>query len=122
MGYPLTLRYEFPHGYSNALLMPYVFKFELPNVYEKMAKVIEVLDLSTGDKYKDAEKLIELLVNFNKMMNVPLSLKDLGVEKNELEIFADEVDKNERLKKISPRAPNYDEILSIYKNAYLGVL
>jgi len=122
MGYPLTLRYEFPHGYSNALLMPYVFKFELPNVYEKMAKVIEVLDLSTGDKYKDAEKLIELLVNFNKMMNVPLSLKDLGVEENELEIFADEVDKNERLKKISPRAPNYDEILSIYKNAYLGVL
>ena len=122
MGYPLTLRYEFPHGYSNAILMPYVFKFELPNVYEKMAKVIEVLDLSTGDKHKDAEKLIELLINFNKMMNIPLCLKDLKVKENELKNFAEEVDKNERLKKISPRAPSYDEILSIYQNTYFGVL
>lgn len=38
------------------------------------------------------------------MMNIPLCLKDLKVKENELKNFAEEVDKNERLKKISPRA------------------
>lgn len=122
MGYPLTIKYGFPHGFANALLMPYVFKFNLPSVYEKMSKIMKILDLSTGNEYEDAERFIDLLIDFNEMMEVPLSLKDLNVEESDLEKFAVEVNNNERLKRIAPRIPDFEEILTIYKNAYFGVL
>jgi len=122
MGYPLTVKYGFPHGFSNGVLMPYVFKFELPAQYEKMSIITNILGFGTGNLYKDAEKFIEILLDFYKILGLPNNLKDLKVKEEDLEIFADEVFKNERLKKISPRATTYEDILFIYKNAYFGVL
>lgn len=122
MGYPLTIKYNFPHGFSNAILMPYVFKFELPAQYEKMATISQILGFGTGNIYKDAEKFIEILLDFYKILELPKNLKDLKVKEEDLTIFAEEVFKNERLKRIAPRVPIYEDILSIYKNAYIGVL
>jgi len=122
MGYPLTIRYGFPHGFANAILMPYVFKFELPSQYEKMAKITQEFGLSTGNVYKDAEKFIDILLDFYKILELPLNLKDLKVKEEDLKVFSEEVFNNERLKRIAPRIPSYDDILNIYKNSYFGVL
>ncbi|MCX8094725.1 MAG: iron-containing alcohol dehydrogenase [Caldisericia bacterium] len=122
MGYPLTVKYGFPHGFANALLMPYVFKFELPAQYEKMSKITELLNFKTGDIYKDAEKFINILLDFYKILDLPMSLKEVGVKEEDLESFSQEVFKNERLKKIAPRDPKFEDILNIYKNAYFGVI
>lgn len=122
MGYPLTVKYGFPHGYANALLMPYVFKYELPFVKEKMAKIVRILNLSTDHIDKDAQKLVELIFNFNLSLNIPPNLKEANVDLKDLDIFSEEVFKNERLKRLAPKAPTYKEILDIYKNAYFGVL
>jgi alcohol dehydrogenase class IV len=122
MGYPLTIKYGFPHGFVNALLMPYVFEFELPSQYEKMAKITKILGFGIGNDYFDAEKFIEILIDFYKILEIPKNLKDLGVKESDLEIFADEVFKNERLKRICPRTLTFDDILNIYKNAYFGVI
>lgn len=122
MGYPLTVKYGFPHGFANALLMPYVFKFELPSQYEKMAKITRILGFGKGNDYQDAEKFIEILLGFYKILELPKNLKELNVKEDDLKIFADEVFKNERLKRIAPRSPSLDDILNIYKNAYFGVI
>lgn len=122
MGYPLTVKYGFPHGFANALLMPYVFKFELPAQYEKMAKITEKLGFDTGDIYSDAEEFLNILLDFYKILELPLTLKEVGVKEEDLLAFSQEVFKNERLKRIAPRSPQYEDILNIYKNAYLGVI
>ncbi|MGB9750395.1 MAG: iron-containing alcohol dehydrogenase family protein [Caldisericia bacterium] len=122
MGYPLTIKYGFPHGFANAVLMPYVFKFELPSQYEKMAKITQELGLSIGNIYKDAEKFIDILLDFYKILELPINLKDLKVKEEDLKVFSEEVFNNERLKRIAPRVPSYDDILNIYKNSYFGVL
>jgi alcohol dehydrogenase class IV len=87
-----------------------------------MSIITNILGFGTGNLYKDAEKFIEILLDFYKILGLPNNLKDLKVKEEYLEIFADEVFKNERLKKISPRATTYEDILFIYKNAYFGVL
>lgn len=122
MGYPLTIKYGFPHGFANALLMPYVFKFELPAVYEKMARITELLGFETKDPYSDAYKFLEILIDFYKILELPLNLKEVGVKEEDLPNFSQEVFKNERLKRIAPRIPEYEDILNIYKNAYFGVI
>lgn len=122
MGYPLTVKYNLPHGFSNAILMPYVFKFELPAQYEKMATITQILGFGTGNIYKDAERFIEILLDFYKILELPKNLKDLKVKEEDLKFFAEEVFKNERLKRIAPRIATFEDILSIYKNAYIGVL
>lgn len=122
MGYPLTVKYGFPHGFANALLMPYVFKFELPAQYEKMAKITEKLGFDTGYIYSDAEEFLNILLDFYKILELPLTLKEVGVKEEDLLAFSQEVFKNERLKRIAPRSPQYEDILNIYKNAYLGVI
>lgn len=122
MGYPLTTKYGFPHGFANALLMPYVFKFELPAVYEKMARITKILGFDEKDTFSDAYKFLNILLEFYKILELPLTLKEVGVKEEDLPTFSQEVFKNERLKRIAPRVPEYEDILNIYKNAYKGVI
>lgn len=122
MGYPLTVKYGFPHGFANALLMPYVFRYELPSQYEKMAKITKNLGFESNDLFSDAEEFINILLDFYRILELPLTLKEVGVKEEDLHSFTEEVYKNERLKRISPRNLEYEDILNIYRNAYNGVI
>ena len=74
MGYALSLDYGLQHGAANALLLPYVMDYlEKDSVYRKKLKEI----LKTA-------KVKESLLKLNRGLNLPLTLKEIGVEKKDL--------------------------------------
>ena len=109
MGYALSLDYGLQHGAANALLLPYVMDYlEKGRVYQKRLK--EILKTT---------KVKECLLKLNRGLNLPLTLKEIGVEKKDLNSLSLRAIKNckRALLRMSVSLKQKD-FLSIYKSAF----
>ncbi len=80
--HPMSAIYHVPHGLANAILLPYVMKHNLISNYEKYAEIARIFDPSlafTNDKGA-AEKLVDLLDDFNESLNIPKDFSVLGIQ------------------------------------------
>ncbi|MBB6446803.1 iron-containing alcohol dehydrogenase family protein [Bacillus benzoevorans] len=80
--HPMSAIYNVPHGLANAILLPYVMKHNLISNYEKFAEIARIFDPSlafTNDKVA-AEKLVDLLNDFNQSLNIPKDFSVLGIQ------------------------------------------
>ena len=80
MAYALTLRYSTGHGLANALLLPYSIAYIAEDYPEKVARLCDILgcqDLENG------------LLDFNRKLNVPTSLFDVGFGPEDLTALAE---------------------------------
>ena len=109
MGYALTLDYGLQHGAANALLLPYVMGYlGKKKVYQEKLKEI----------FKTTEAK-ESLLKLNRSLNLPLTLKEVGVKKKDLKTLARRAmkDCDRALLRISIPLKENDFSL-IYKNAF----
>lgn len=122
LAYPLGGVCHIEHGVANALLMPYVFEVIGNACPEEMADAAYFLKL--GD-YRDRphealRPLVRYMYELNRILNLPVALKELGVDENLLPKFADQASTIHRLLTNTPYALNRDRILDIYRKAYHG--
>jgi alcohol dehydrogenase class IV len=74
---PLTSQLHLHHGLANALLLPYVMRFNLPAIpSERRQALHELVGLSAG---ADDEALVERLLQFVHDLGLPTRLNDLDV-------------------------------------------
>lgn len=108
IGYPLTVHLGIPHGRANAIVMPYLFKWQKDSVKEKYSIAQNILGF---------EELYLDLFRLNEKYDIPINLKDKQnalKDESRWEWFAEEVLKNERLMKLAPKKPTKEEIIKIY--------
>ena len=81
-----------PHGLANAIILPYVIKFNMKRsenaikLYEDITKYLKLfMDIKEKDFF---EILNSLLTYLNRKANLPLRLRDVGVKKEDLEKIA----------------------------------
>lgn len=119
---PLGAHFNIPHGLANAILLPYVTKFNIPARLEKYAHVAKLLGEETeGLSLREAaEKTISAIVSLNEDINIPRTLKEVGVKEEMLEQMVEDCYQNP-LVHINPRYASKEDLLTIYKNAYEGV-
>lgn len=90
LSYPLGGKYHIPHGVSNAMMLVPVMKFNEPACRERFAaaydRVARGQDTSLSTEEKSAW-LINRLDEIVKHLEIPTSLKDYGVPKEDLEIL-----------------------------------
>ncbi|KOO51613.1 iron-containing alcohol dehydrogenase family protein [Viridibacillus arvi] len=80
--HPMSAIYHVPHGLANAILLPYVIKYNLISNYKKYADIARIFDPSLtfeNDKVA-AERLVDLLNDFNQSLNIPKDFSYLGIE------------------------------------------
>ncbi|MDR7076576.1 alcohol dehydrogenase [Neobacillus niacini] len=80
--HPMSAIYHAPHGLANAIILPYVIKHNLISNYKKYADIARIFEPSLtfeNDKVA-AEKLIDLLNDFNQSLNIPKDFSYLGIE------------------------------------------
>lgn len=80
--HPMSAIYHVPHGLANAIILPYVIKHNLISNYKKYADIARIFEPSLtfkNDKVA-AEKLIDLLNDFNQSLNIPKDFSYLGIE------------------------------------------
>lgn len=121
LAYPLGGKYKMAHGVSNALMLPYVLKWNVLGCAERLSEIAKRLHLAQGNHHMlNAEKLVEFLHQFCRQLNIPAGLQHFGIVEEDLAGLAAEAIKVERLLKNNPRQFTVHEIESIYREAYVS--
>ncbi len=137
MAHKLGGEYHIPHGRANAVLLPYVIKYNAtkPTKFatfpkyeyfiadEKYAKAARFIGLAGSTTQESVDNLIKAVRQLMKDLNMPLSIKECGVDE---EVFMSGLRKlaenahDDQCTGANPRYPLVEEIMEIYKQAYYG--
>lgn len=119
LAYPLGTEFHIPHGLSNALLLPYVMDFNLPNAIPQYAKVAIAVGAAAGDNDEaTARNGIEKIRQLINDCNLPSRLSEADIPADAIDSLADGAIKVQRLLKNNPRDVTLDDAKAIYRAAY----
>lgn len=137
MAHKLGGEYHIPHGRANAILLPYVIKYnsEKPTKFatfpkyeefiadKKYAKAARFLGLGGNTDEESVNNIIEAIRGLMRDLNMPMSIKECGVEEEVFMAKLDELSEHahdDQCTGANPRYPLVEEIKEIYKKAYYG--
>jgi alcohol dehydrogenase class IV len=116
---PLGGEYRIAHGVANSLLMPHVFRFNLPAMPERYADIATALGVpASGSALATAEAGLHRLVELSRECRVPQRLRDVKIPEADLPRLAGEAAKIQRLLKNNPRPVTPEDALAIYRAAW----
>jgi alcohol dehydrogenase class IV len=116
---PLGGEFRVTHGVANSLLMPHVFRFNLPAMPERYADIAMALGVaSAGSALATAEAGLVRLTELSRACGVPQRLRDVKIPEADLPRLAREAIKIQRLLKNNPREITEPDALAIYRAAY----
>jgi len=120
LAYPLGGQFGIPHGLANALMLPYVMKFNIFSNQVKFSRIAaemeeNVEDLDVEEAAKKASDAINKIVNDVK---IPKRLRDVDIPKRALPKLAESASKVTRLLANNPRKMTIDDIKKIYEEAF----
>lgn len=116
---PLGGEYRITHGVANSLLMPHVFRFNLPAMPERYADIALALGATRGaTPLATAEAGLNRLVELSRACAVPQRLRDVNVPEVDLPRLAREALKVQRLLKNNPREITELDALAIYRASW----
>jgi alcohol dehydrogenase class IV len=115
--------FHIPHGCANAIYLPYVIDFNKKACGERYADIARALKLKgeTTDELVDA--LTTLIQDMNKMMDIPLSLKEYGIEEEDFYSNVERISVNavaDACTGSNPRAITVEEMKKLYTSVYTG--
>ncbi|TBN00161.1 iron-containing alcohol dehydrogenase [Hyunsoonleella flava] len=118
MAHQLGGVYDMPHGVANAVLLPHVEQFNIPECAPKLKKVAEVMgvDVSNMDDNEGAYAAIEAIKNLSKAVGIPSGLKELGVKEEDFELMSKNA-LDDVCTGGNPREVNLEDTISIYEAA-----
>jgi len=115
--------FNIPHGIANAVLLPFVMKFNLRACTDQYKDIAIALgkNVSGLSTIEAAEKAIEAVIEMNQAMKIPLNIKELGVS---IEFLPKLVEDSMRSGNVfvNPRLTNSSDIKLIIEKAYKGDL
>jgi alcohol dehydrogenase len=116
---PLGGEYRVAHGVANSLLMPHVFRFNLPAMPERYADIAVALGVKpAGSALATAEAGLAQLTELSRSCGVPQRLRDVKIPEADLPRLAREASKIQRLLKNNPREVSEADALGIYRTAW----
>ena len=116
LAYPLGGKYRIPHGVSNAILLPYVMRFNGVGNEDKFRDVALAMGLDVAGKSAAAatEAVIDALFALNRDLAIPADLKQWNITAADLETLVNGAAKVTRLLDNNPRAMSRTDIAAIY--------
>ena len=119
LAYPLGGHFHIPHGLSNALVLPYVLEYNLPEALEAYAELGPIVfpDLAGKSAAARANGLIEGFLKLGPGLGMPSRLSKLGVNHKHLPMLAADAMKQERLLINNPREMTLEAAREIYRKA-----
>ena len=116
---PLGGEFRIAHGVANSLLVPHVFRFNLPAMPERYADIAVALGVArSGSALATAEAGLQRLVELSRACGVPQRLRDVKIPESALPRLAHEASKIQRLLKNNPREVSEADAWAIYREAF----
>jgi alcohol dehydrogenase class IV len=108
--------YNIPHGLAVGVSLPYIIKFYSNIIESKIAFHRMILNIDSKDAVRN---IIKKLVRLYKEMNIPLSLRELNIDRNDLPKLA-EVTLKYKVKATTPIDLDKETLLKIYERMWEG--
>lgn len=140
MAHKLGAAFHIPHGFANALLICQVIRYNandcpakqatfpqyrFPNTKAAYAEFARGIGLKGKTDDEAVENLITALQEMKKKLNIPLSIKDWGISKEDWEEAMKKLPElafDDQCTGANPRYPLFKEIEQMYRYAYDGVI
>ena len=138
MGHKLGAYHHLPHGYCVSLMLDEVIRFnsgeqptkmgtfpqyKYPHTLRRYAEIAEMLGISGKNDEEKVDKLIKKIDALKKEIELPLTIKEAGVDEKKFLETLDEMSEaafNDQCTGANPRYPLISEIKQLYLNAYYG--
>ena len=116
LAYPLGGKYRIAHGISNAILLPYVMRFNSVGNEGKFRDIAVAmgLDVSALSDENAAKAMIDNLFALNRELEIPTDLKRWNITGADLETLVEGAAKVTRLLDNNPRPMSKADIRAIY--------
>jgi alcohol dehydrogenase class IV len=116
LSYPLGGKYRIAHGVSNAILLPYVMRFNALGNEEKFRDVALAmgLDVASLSAAQAASTAIDALFALNRELRIPADLKGWNITAADLDTLVDGAMKVTRLLDNNPRPMDRADVRAIY--------
>jgi len=135
LAHKLGGEFHIPHGRANAILLPYVIKYNStkPTKFtsfpkyekfiadEKYADIARELGLEANTVEEGVESLINAIKDLMKKLEIPFTLKEQGLNKQEFENKIEMLSEKafeDQCTPANPRMPLISELKGIYLQAY----
>ena len=140
MAHKLGAAFHIPHGFANALLICQVIRYNandcpakqatfpqyrFPNTKAAYAEFARGIGLKGKTDDEAVDNLIAALQEMKKKLNIPLSIKDWGISKEDWEEAMKKLPElafDDQCTGANPRYPLFKEIEQMYRYAYDGVI
>lgn len=116
MAHQLGGVYNLPHGVCNAMLLNIVERENAKYVPDKFVMIAEYLgyDVKTHSVEECVDFIIKKIEYLQDILNIPRSLKDLGIKDPDLELIAEKAP-NDTTASNNPYMFTKEEIIAMYK-------
>jgi alcohol dehydrogenase class IV len=120
MEYPVGAAVHVSHGAGNGLLLPYVMRYNLDHQPAAFAAIARMLGEETAGLNESAAAglAITAVEKLKADIGIPARLRDLGVNRDDLSVFAEKAFSMKRLMRVNPRYPTAQEIEAIFHEAW----
>jgi alcohol dehydrogenase class IV len=119
LSYPLGGEFHIPHGLSNALLLPYIMRFNMESVPSRYAQVALALGAKQGkNDMETASNGVDKIFELCKKVKIPLKLSEMNIPEEAIDRMAEAAMKVTRLLKNNPREVTFEDAKKIYSEAY----
>ena len=123
LAYPIGGTYHIPHGLSNAIVLPYVLRFNIKDqnaaqLYSEIAPII-FPEMENSTSAQDiSTKFIENLSKLSSNLGLEQRLRDVGIPENACESMTKDAMKQTRLLINNPKEITENDAYDIYKSAW----
>ena len=119
LAYPLGGHFHVPHGLSNALVLPYVMDYNMPEAAPLYLELADYCfpELKSVPENKKLDGLLAKTSSLSTDLGLKSTLGEVGVKETDLELLAGDAMKQTRLLVNNPREMTYDAAFDIYKRA-----
>ncbi|HKL38617.1 MAG TPA: iron-containing alcohol dehydrogenase [Bacteroidales bacterium] len=123
MAHKTGAMFGIPHGCANGIYLPYVIAYNRKAAESKYAEIARYIGLEGKNDQELCDAYIRFIVDLNKQLNIPNSLKEYGVDE---QAFYGKLDAiaanaaNDACTFSNPRETNVQDLKELFKAAYHG--
>ncbi|MNV85164.1 Lactaldehyde reductase [compost metagenome] len=119
MAHQLGAVYDTPHGVANALLLPYVMKYNGEVCEQRFREILNALNVSTDslDKQTVIDTFVGMISDLSSEVGIPKKLREVGVKEEDIQMLSEKAIKD-ICTSGNPRETTVEDIVKIFKEAY----
>jgi alcohol dehydrogenase len=120
LGHQIGPKWNIPHGVTSCITMPHVMRFMADIAPQRFGPIAEglVVRFDLGDPRPAAMECADRVERFIAQFDVPHTLKDAGVKRNEIPEIAEPVHSEIEHAKVVDRPVNREEVIALLEAAY----